>query len=84
MVHIFIAMKNDKNQYVFVVADKNGNPAVASNGKVQLMDLTGAKVSNGTNIWTWEYIKGSNTQMWNLINTKSANEARAKKRTYIS
>ena len=43
MVHIFIAMKNDKNQYVFVVADKNGNPAVASNGKVQLMDLTGAK-----------------------------------------
>ena len=35
-----IAMKNDKNQYVFVVADKNGNPAVTSNGKVQLMDLS--------------------------------------------
>ena len=79
----FIAMKNDKNQYVFVVADKNGNPAVTSNGKVQLMDLTGAKVSNGTNIWTWEYIKGSNTQMWNLINTKSANEARAKGLTLV-
>lgn len=79
----FIVMKNDKNQYVFVVADKNGNPAVTSNGKVQLMDLTGAKVSNGTNIWTWEYIKGSNTQMWNLINTKSANEARAKGLTLV-
>ena len=79
----FIAMKNDKNQYVFVVADKNGNPAVASNGKVQLMDLTGAKTGNGTNIWTWEYIKGSNTQMWNLINTKSANEARAKGLTLV-
>ncbi len=79
----FIVMKNDKNQYVFVVADKDGNPAVASNGKVQLMDLTGAKTGNGTNIWTWEYIKGSNTQMWNLINTKSANEARAKGLTLV-
>ena len=79
----FLVMKNDKNQYVFVVANKNGSPALTSDGKVQLMDLTGARTGNGTNIWTWEYISGSDTQMWNLIKTASNNEVKSKGFTLV-
>ena len=46
--------KSDDDKYVMV----------SSTGD-RVLDITGARTTAGTNVWTWDYY-GANTQKWNL------------------
>lgn len=72
-----VLTKDDK--YIFIVTDENGTPVTDGNGRIQIMDLCGAKTDNGTWVWTWEMVGEnklpSDTQTWTLQKDITRNDA---------